>query len=218
MTRVSASGKETSSNFSPANGTGAAVRTALKDILESLRTVNAASGDPSGAANLAAYQTHIDSDTNLLKIRDSANSAFVTLGNVRQENFGLLTLGGGTLTGVLAASAGSASAPALHFGDTGTGFFRSTNNVLGFSASGTEKFTFDQNGIKPKTNNSVDLGSSTLRFRDIFTADLNLSNEGGKNDVDGTYGSYTIQEGAEDLFLINRRNGKKYNFNLTEVF
>ena len=69
MTRVNSTGKESSSNFSPDNGTGSAVRTAMKDIFESLRTVNSAAGDPSGAANLAAYQLHINTDTNLLKIR-----------------------------------------------------------------------------------------------------------------------------------------------------
>ena len=37
------------------------------------------------------------------------------------------------------------------------------------------------------------------------------------NDVDGTQGTWTIQEGANDLFIINRVNGKKYKFNLTEV-
>ena len=46
---------------------------------------------------------------------------------------------------------------------------------------------------------------------------LILSNEGGANEVDGTWGNYTIQEGESDLFLINKRNGKKYKFNLTEV-
>ena len=37
------------------------------------------------------------------------------------------------------------------------------------------------------------------------------------NEVDGTRGSWTLQEGANDLFLINRNNGKKYKFDLTEV-
>jgi len=69
----------------------------------------------------------------------------------------------------------------------------------------------------PASNNAYDLGNSTYRVRNVYTNDLNLSNEGSKNDVDGTWGSYTIQEGAEDLFLINKRNGKKYKFNLTEV-
>jgi len=72
-------------------------------------------------------------------------------------------------------------------------------------------------GAGSLTNASKDLGSSSYRWRNIYTNDLNLSNEGSSNDVDGTWGSYTIQEGAEDLFLINKRNGKKYKFNLTEV-
>ena len=71
--------------------------------------------------------------------------------------------------------------------------------------------------VYPSSNNTYDLGTSSYRWRDIYTNDLNLSNEGGKNDVDGSWGSYTIQEGESDLFLINKRNGKKYKFNLTEV-
>ena len=159
MSRVSSTGKETASNFSPDNGTGAAVRTAMKDIFEALRTVNSASGDPSGAANLAAYQMHIDSDTNLLKIRNSGNSAFVTLGNVSQTNLGLLPLSGGTMTGVLAASAGSASAPSLHFGDSTTGLFKKASNQVGLTFSGTEKIFFDQNGLTLQAQ-------SDLRFAD----------------------------------------------------
>lgn len=69
----------------------------------------------------------------------------------------------------------------------------------------------------PTTNVTYDLGTAEYKWRDLYTADINLSNEGLSNDVDGTWGSYTIQEGEEDLFLINRRNGKKYKFNLTEV-
>jgi len=71
--------------------------------------------------------------------------------------------------------------------------------------------------LKPYASNTYDLGSTTYRWRNIYTNDLNLSNEGGSNDVDGTWGSYTIQEGEDDLFLINKRSGKKYKFNLTEV-
>ena len=69
----------------------------------------------------------------------------------------------------------------------------------------------------PASNNTYDIGRSDTRVRNIYTNDLNLSNEGSKNDVDGTWGDFTIQEGESDLFLINKRNGKKYKFNLTEV-
>ena len=80
-------------------------------------------------------------------------------------------------------------------------------NVSGYSA----------NHFAPSANNTYDLGFTNYRWRNIYTNDLNLSNEGGKNMVDGTWGNYTIQEGESDLFLINNRSGKKYKFNLTEV-
>ena len=96
---------------------------------------------------------------------------------------------------------------------------------------GMSFYTFEQGGrglaeslriassghILPGADNTQDLGSSSKRFANIYTGDLNLSNEGSANDVDGTWGQYTIQEGEDDLFLINRRTGKKYKFNLTEV-
>ena len=71
--------------------------------------------------------------------------------------------------------------------------------------------------LRPVADNVYDIGSSSLRFRNIYTGDLHCSNKGSSNDVDGTWGDYTIQEGESDLFLINNRSGKKYKFNLTEV-
>ena len=71
--------------------------------------------------------------------------------------------------------------------------------------------------ITPDTDATSNLGSPTKRWANIYSADLQLSNEGSANDVDGTWGQYTIQEGEDDLFLINRRSGKKYKFMLQEV-
>ena len=69
----------------------------------------------------------------------------------------------------------------------------------------------------PATNSTYDLGDSSYRWRNVYTNDLHLSNKGHTNDVDGTWGDWTIQEGESDLFLKNNRSGKKYKFNLTEV-
>ena len=92
------------------------------------------------------------------------------------------------------------------------------NHDLIFGTNNLNRFRLDANGhVRPESTNARDLGTSTYRWRNVYTNDLNLSNEGGSNDIDGTWGSYTIQEGAEDLFLVNKRNGKKYKFNLTEV-
>ena len=71
--------------------------------------------------------------------------------------------------------------------------------------------------IIPLTNNSASLGTNAIRWANIHTNDLNLSNEGSANDVDGTWGQYTIQEGENDLFLINKRSGKRYKFLLQEI-
>ena len=69
----------------------------------------------------------------------------------------------------------------------------------------------------PTTNNTFDLGSTSKRWANLYVNDLDLSNEGKQNDVDMTWGSYTIQEGHEDLFLLNNRTGKKFKFVLQEV-
>src|SRR5210317_2360672 len=69
----------------------------------------------------------------------------------------------------------------------------------------------------PDTTDTYDLGSSSKVWANIYTGDLNLNNEAkGANDIDGTTGSWTIQEGSSDLFLINRKSGKKYKFKLEE--
>ena len=69
----------------------------------------------------------------------------------------------------------------------------------------------------PISDNGADLGLSNRRWSNVYTMDLQLSNKGSQNSVDGTWGNYTIQEGESDLYLINNRSGKKYRFLLQEV-
>ena len=71
----------------------------------------------------------------------------------------------------------------------------------------------------PSTTDTYDLGSSSKVWANIYTGDLNLSNEAKEqgNDIDGTKGSWTIQEGADNLYLINNNSGKKYKFTLEEI-
>ena len=72
--------------------------------------------------------------------------------------------------------------------------------------------------LLPAADDTHDLGSSSKQWRDIYTGDINLNNTKTRdNEVDGTRGSWTIQEGADDLFLLNRLNGKKYKFKLEEM-
>ena len=107
----------------------------------------------------------------------------------------------------------------IEFSDAGSRFWNLTNTETTFRTNNTERLKIEADGdIVPGANGTQDFGSSSLRWANVYTSDLDLSNESkGGNDVDGTWGSYTIQEGESDLFLINKRNGKKYKFNLTEV-
>ena len=103
----------------------------------------------------------------------------------------------------------------IYIGTTNGG---SVRFQTGTGNSNDNRWYLDASGhFTPASNNAYDIGSSSYRVRNIYTNDLNLSNQGSKNDVDGTWGDFTIQEGESDLFLINKRNGKKYKFNLTEV-
>ena len=102
MARVNSTTKETNNNFNVANGTGAAVRAGINDIFTALRTINSASGDPSGAGNVVQFQPHIDSSTNLLKICTAVSSGtgtFTTIGNITQANLGLVNAATPTMTG-----------------------------------------------------------------------------------------------------------------------
>ena len=93
-------------------------------------------------------------------------------------------------------------------------------NAVGTVVTGIATITgnaFVGGNLLPDGDNDADLGSSSKRWANLYTGDLNLSNEGSSNKVDGTSGSWTIQEGNSDLFLINNLSGKKYKFNLTEV-
>mgnify|MGYP001173677669 CR=1 FL=1 len=105
-----------------------------------------------------------------------------------------------------------------HVDATDMGFIGFGDGYVNIGYGTAEKVVIDSSGhVLPGANNTQDLGSSSKRWRDIYTGDLNLSNKGRSNDVDGSWGDYTIQEGESDLFLINNRSGKKFKFNLTEV-
>ena len=92
------------------------------------------------------------------------------------------------------------------------------NNSIKFFTQNSTRWNIDGSGhFIPDSNNTFDIGSSSYRVRNIYTNDFHLSNEGSSNDIDGTWGDWTIQEGESDLFLKNNRSGKKYKFNLMEV-
>lgn len=91
-----------------------------------------------------------------------------------------------------------------------------TNVVEGLSSVGAVTAT---GHLVPGTTDTYDLGASGNVWRNIYTGDLHLSNghkEKG-NIVDGTKGNWTLQEGENDIFMINNISGEKFKINLSKI-
>jgi hypothetical protein len=69
----------------------------------------------------------------------------------------------------------------------------------------------------PGSDASYNLGSTSLRWNNVYTTDLHLSNEGKQNSVDGTWGDWTLQEGENDIYMLNNRSGEKFKIKLEKI-
>ena len=78
------------------NGTGAAVRADINNVLQAIASNNSKSG---ALTTNFAFQWHVDTSDGNLKIRNAANNGYVTVGPVATTTFGLAPLTGGTFTG-----------------------------------------------------------------------------------------------------------------------
>ena len=91
-------------------------------------------------------------------------------------------------------------------GDVGLGIVTSE----GITATGN---------IIPGANDTYDLGSASNVWRNVYTGDLHLSNQAKNtgNMIDGTKGNWTLQEGKNDIFMINNISGEKFKINLSKI-
>ena len=91
-----------------------------------------------------------------------------------------------------------------------------TNIVEGLSSVGGVTAT---GHLVPGANDTYDLGASGNVWRNIYTGDLHLSNKFKEkgNIVDGTKGNWTLQEGENDIFMINNISGEKFKINLSKI-
>ena len=91
-----------------------------------------------------------------------------------------------------------------------------TNVVEGLSSVGAVTAT---GHIIPGANDTYDLGAVGNVWRNIYTGDLHLSNKFKEkgNIVDGTKGNWTLQEGENDIFMINNISGEKFRLKLEKI-
>ena len=91
-------------------------------------------------------------------------------------------------------------------------------STMKFRTATNERLRIDSAGqVLPGADDAQNLGSSTKRWKNIYAADMHFSNKGKTNDVDGTWGDWTLQEGEDSVFMINNRTGKKFAITMKEV-
>jgi hypothetical protein len=142
-----------------ANGTGAAVRSDLNNALAAIVSQNSGATEP---ATMYAYQFWADTTTGLLKLRNAANNAWITLRQL-DGDFDTVPVENGT-----------ASAPSIYFRASGTdtGFYSSGTDALDFTTAGTRRL-----GISSSGDITVYGGNTTLNAQgDLRFADSDSSN------------------------------------------
>jgi hypothetical protein len=83
-----------------------------------------------------------------------------------------------TVGGIVSLADGTAGAPSLtNTGDVNAGLFFSAADTLAFSAGGTAQFTMADGAIAPVTDSDVDLGTNSLRFKDVFIDSATVTGE-----------------------------------------
>jgi hypothetical protein len=72
---------------------------------------------------------------------------------------------------------GSAGAPSIsNTGDVNSGLFFSAADVMSFSAGGTAQFTMADGSISPVTDNDIDLGTASLKYKSFFAGLVDSEN------------------------------------------
>ena len=133
------------------NQSGASFRTDLNNALAAIVSNNSNSSSP---ATTYAYQWWADTSAGILKLRNSANNAWIDM----------LNLDG---TFVFDLEDGTNSAPSLRFADdTNTGIFSPANDKFAITTGGSTAITFDdsQRGILGHTG-IVQVGTDNPRFQ-----------------------------------------------------
>ena len=117
-----------------------ATRSDINSALQALASLSSGASSPS---TTFAYQLWVNttSDPNILNIRNSANNAWIEIGEVNQASAAFI------LTAYAYLQAGAAATPSHSFDDDrDTGMYRVAANIIGFATNGTERVRINDSG------------------------------------------------------------------------
>ena len=133
-----------------ANGTGAAVRSDLNAGFAAIVSQNSGATAPS---TTYAYQSWADTSAGVMKMRNGANNAWITLYQLDGE------------WSTIAFENGTAAAPSIYFKDSGTdtGFYSPGADQVGISTAGIGRITIDGSGNVNIDSNTLYVDAATNR-------------------------------------------------------
>jgi len=161
-----------------ANGTGAAVRS---DINGALAAIVSQNSNASAPATTYAYMSWADTSAGVMKMRNGANSAWISLYQLDGEWTSI------------AFENGTAAAPSIYFKDSGTdtGIYSPGANQVAISTNGTGRLFVDANG-------NVGL-NTTPNF--VFDALRSSAGTVGRFQANGTDSNISIRNNAREGIL-----------------
>lgn len=146
-----------------ANGNGLQIRQDMNDAIAAIVSNSSGTTEPT---TTFAYQWWADTTSGLLKLRNAANNAWITVGTLASTSLGLANTTGATFTGALLAAVGLVSAPGVAFdGDSDTGFYWVSANTWGLVSGGVEYLRISSAGITFLGTGAVALPSGTTGQR-----------------------------------------------------
>lgn len=150
-------------DFDIANAVKATVHTDINNALLAIVSNNSGTSAPSPTHSL---QWWADTTSGLLKIRNIADTLWITVGSLSLTSLGLLSVNGGTLTGALLAAVGSVGAPGIAFdGDLDSGVYHISGDTWGLVANGVEYCRISTAGITFLGTGSTQLTSGDTSER-----------------------------------------------------
>jgi len=181
-----------------ADGTGTVVLADINTVLSAISTNNSGTGDP---AVMYPYMWYVDTSNNLIKMRNSANNAWVTI----RSTDGVLTIPEGTV-----------GTPGFRWtNDSNTGFFQPTVSSslvadnIAVATNGTQRALFDALGNFYLGAPAGD-GSTTIPTvgpvdgsTDATTPVFSIKGSGGNNNTSGAIALINKDQSSQGAEIYN---------------